>query len=186
MTSDTALVLYASTHGHTGRIAARVGDVLRDTGRDVRVVDVQKSARVDPADFDLVVVGASVHMGHHQADVVTWLRANRAALAAVPVALFSVSLTAADDGDEARAATREYTDELLEQTGLDPLRTVAFGGALQYREYNLPTRVLLRLIARRKGLATDASVDADYTDWDAVEAFARELPALLPAAVHAG
>jgi menaquinone-dependent protoporphyrinogen IX oxidase len=38
--------------------------------------------------------------------------------------------------------------------------------------------VLIRLVARHKGLPTDASIDADLTDWDAVAEFAAELPAL--------
>lgn len=183
--SANCLVLYASTHGHTGRIAMRIGDVLRSAGNDVRVVDVKKTAGLDPASFDLVVVGASVHAGHHQPEMVDWLRRHSPTLSALPVALFSVSLTAADDSDEARAATRDYLDELMEDANLFPARAVSFAGALQYREYNLPTRVLLRLIAQRKGLATDASVDADYTDWDAVEQFASELPALAERSVNA-
>jgi menaquinone-dependent protoporphyrinogen oxidase len=178
MTATSCLVLYASTHGHTERIAVRVGEVLRAEGIDVRVVDVHKRAGLDVGAFDLVVVGASVHAGHHQPEIVDWLTRHAPTLSAVPVALFSVSLTAADDSDEAREATRGYVDELLERTGVWPREIATIAGALQYREYNLPTRVLIRLIARHKGLPTDPSVDVDYTDWGAVEDFARRAAAL--------
>jgi len=185
MNARACLVLYASTHGHTGRIAVRIGEELRTQQLDVRIVDVKKSAGLDPTQFDLVVIGASVHAGHHQTEMIDWLRRHAVGLAATPVALFSVSLTAADDSEEARAATREYVDELLEETNLCPQRVQTFAGALQYREYNLATRVLVRLVARHKGLSTDSAIDSDYTDWDAVGAFAHEAAGLLtPAAAR--
>ena len=68
----SALVIYASSHGHTGRIATRIGEVLHEHDVVARVVDVHKSAGLDLAQFDLVVVGASVHAGHHQKEMVDW------------------------------------------------------------------------------------------------------------------
>jgi menaquinone-dependent protoporphyrinogen oxidase len=175
---SNVLVLYASTHGHTERIAMRIGETLRADAHEVRVVNVEKTARVDAATFDVIVVGASVHAGHHQPEMSRWLREHAATLSAVPVAFFSVSLTAADDSDEARQATESYIDEFLEDTGLRPSLAVPIAGALQYREYNLPTRVLIRLIAKHKGLDTDTSIDTVYSDWDAVDRFAHGAGAL--------
>jgi menaquinone-dependent protoporphyrinogen oxidase len=68
------LVLYATIEGHTARIAERVAGALRS--------------------HEAVVVGASMHYGHHPADLGALLRKNRAALAAWPSAFFSVSLSA--------------------------------------------------------------------------------------------
>ncbi len=44
---------------------------------------------------------------------------------------FSVCLTAADDTEEARAATRGYLDGFVEQTGWTPGRSATFAGAVQ-------------------------------------------------------
>ena len=63
-----------------------------------------------------------------------------------PSAFFSVCLTAADDSEESRTATREYLDEFVERTGWTPHRSTTFAGALQYREYDFPTRLLMRLL----------------------------------------
>jgi menaquinone-dependent protoporphyrinogen IX oxidase len=47
------------------------------------------------------------------------------------------------------------------------------------------TRLIVRLIAHQKDLPTDVHVDVDFTDWDAVDAFAHEVAAMLaPAAVQ--
>jgi menaquinone-dependent protoporphyrinogen oxidase len=68
-------------------------------------------------------------------------------------------------------------DDVLDETGWIPTMSESFAGALQFKEYNLPTRVLMRLIARRiehqNGAPIDVHEDTDYTDWAAVERFAE-------------
>ncbi|MCW2985636.1 MAG: protoporphyrinogen oxidase [Conexibacter sp.] len=177
MTAAHVLVLYASTHGHTGKIADRIATVMRGEGLEVR--DRQLGAateHLDLAAFDGVVVGASVHMGHHQHELVDWIAEHRESLGARPSAFFSVSLTAADDTDEARATTSALIADVADSTGWVPALTESFAGALQFREYGLPTRVIMRLMARRiehqTGTAIDVHEDTDYTDWAAVDRFA--------------
>ena len=96
------LVLYASTHGHTGRIAARIAEAI-GSAAELREID----SAPDPASYDAVVVGASVHAGHHQKAVLKWVRAHADALNQMPSAFFSVCLAAADDTDEARASSQQ-------------------------------------------------------------------------------
>jgi menaquinone-dependent protoporphyrinogen oxidase len=169
------LVVYASTHGHTAKIAARIARTLEGDGAAVAVHPVSDAP--DPHGFGAVVLGASIHAGHHQKELIAWAERHRGALARVPSAFFSVCLTAADDTEESRTATRAYEDEVVERTGWTPGRITTFAGALQYREYDFPTRLLMRLLMRRGGHPTDASRDYDYTDWDAVDAFARAVAA---------
>jgi menaquinone-dependent protoporphyrinogen oxidase len=180
--SQRVLVLYASTHGHTGKIADRIADVLRAQGVRARVRHLsERTPRLDLSEFDAFVVGASVHQGHHQPDMVEWITKHHTVLSLHPSAFFSVSLTAADDTDEARETVRSMIDDVLDETGWIPTTTESFAGALQFKEYNLPTRVLMRLIARRIEHQTDTNIDVhedtDYTDWDAVERFARDFAA---------
>ena len=68
---------------------------------------------------------------------------------------------------------------LLDKTGWIPRKTATFAGALQYREYDFATRLLVRLLMRKEGHPTDVSHDYDYTDWGAVDRFAHECSALL-------
>ena len=173
------LVLYASTHGHTAKIAARIAATLEDDGA---TVDLQQLSEPEPvlSDYDAVIVGASIHAGHHQRALLKWAEQHHAALALTPSAFFSVCLTAADDDDdESRAATRGYLDDFVERTGWTPSRSTTFAGALQYREYDVATRALMRLLMRRMHHPTDTSQDYDYTDWDDVERWAHELAATL-------
>lgn len=173
------LIAYASTHGHTARVAARVAEVARDADLIVDLADLGHGGEPDPWAYDVVVVGASVHAGHHQREVARWLRRRATRLNAMPSALFSVSLNAAEDSDEGREAARGYVDDLLDDTGWQPRRVARVAGAVQYLEYDPVTRLLIRLMMARGGHPTDTSHDHEYTDWEAVDAFARECAALV-------
>ena len=169
------LVLYASTHGHTKRIAERVGHVLRDADHTVTVRDVAQSPGLEASHYDMVVVGASIHNGHYQAQIVDWARGHAEALGSRPSAFFSVCLAVADDTDESRTAAAGYLASFEEETGWTPRQRTTFAGAIQYREYDFWTRLVIRTMMRQGHHPTDTSRDFDYTDWDAVDAWARDL-----------
>lgn len=176
------LIIYGSTHGHTEKIAARVAQALRDDGAVPVVLEAVAASVVDPSDYDAVIVGASIHMSHHQREVVDWAKHHAITLSDMPSAFFSVCLSAADDTDESREATRKYVDDFMDETGWMPRETATFAGALQYLEYNFATRLLIRLMMKRTGRPTDTSQDYDYTDWDAVEQFGHDCAAMLAVA----
>jgi menaquinone-dependent protoporphyrinogen oxidase len=181
--TETVLLLFASTHGHTEKLARRLAGRIHESGASVHVVDVAEAEALDPSAYAVVVVGGSIHVDAHQPALRAWLRRFGGALDPTRTAVFSVSLTAADDSDEAQDTTAGYVAELAADAGMTPALSGSFAGALQYREYPLTTRVLMRLIARHRGLPTDTSVDVDYTDWDAVDAFGDAIAALIPRAV---
>ncbi len=172
------LVVGASTHGHTAKIARRIADGLRAEGIRVALHDVTSADLVDLAAYDAVVAGGSVHAGRHQAELTAWARRNALALNAMPSAFFSVCLAAADDSDESRRAAQDYLDDFEERTGWTPRRRATFAGALQYREYEFMTRLAVRLMMAYGHHPTDTRQDFDYTDWAAVDAFARICAAL--------
>ena len=148
------LVLYASTHGHTAKVAARIADRLRAEGVDeVDVRDVAADAgTLDPGAYDAVVAGGSLHVGHHQGGLLDWVKPHRAALADRPSAF--------PDGVDTGPLGRH-------RRGAAVPRVQRF------------TRTLVRLMMRRGGHPTDTSQDYDYTDRDAVERFGREFAALV-------
>lgn len=168
----TALIVYASTHGQTAKIAARLGEALRAQGVDARVAEVGEAAALDPAGYDLAIAGGSVHGGHHQRAIASWAKRHHAALAAMPSAFFSVCLTAAEDTEESRAATAGYLEDFARETGWTPTHATTFAGALLYREYDFVTRLVMRLLMAHGHHPTDTSRDYEYTDWDAVDRFA--------------
>ena len=176
------LLTYATTHGHTAKIAGAIADAMREAGAEVVVRDVTAVSDEDVAGADAFVVGGPLYRTHHPRELVDWIKAHRSQLAERPSALFSVSLTASEDSDEARSATQKCIDDLIDETGWTPDRTTTIAGALQYTQYDFFTRTLMRLIMRREGHPADPHKDHEYTDWDAVARFGRELTESLGAA----
>ena len=168
------LIVYASDHGHTAKIASRIAETLRAGGVAADLRGFGAGAELSPPDYDAVVVGASIHAGHHQRDIVDWTKHHAATLNGMPSAFFSVSLAAADETEESARETRKYIDDFLDETGWTPRRAVPVAGALEYREYDFTMRLVMRLLMARGGRPTDVSQDYDYTDWAAVDRFAHE------------
>ncbi|TYL38423.1 protoporphyrinogen oxidase [Natronococcus pandeyae] len=176
------LLCYGTSEGQTSTIAEHMGDVIEDEGHDVTLVHLKHPPDdLDPGSYDGIVVGASIHAGSHQRYVTKFVREHRAALNRCPSAFFSVSLTAAHDESDARAPAAELLETFLDETGWDPDGTLVVAGALKYREYGLLKRFVMRRIAGKVVGDTDTSRDYEYTDWEEVEAFAREFTTLLRA-----
>src|SRR3954453_6176921 len=111
------LVTYASKHGHTGKIAARIARAAAEAGASVELRDVEGAAHVDLADYDAVVVGSSIHAGKHSREIIDWAREHHAALNALPSAFFTVCLSGAGDTAERRSATTRCSGEFLQAAG---------------------------------------------------------------------
>ena len=166
------LILYATTEGHTARIVERIAQRLRDKGHTVETHRADEiPAGVDPAAYDGVMLGASIHYGHHPGYLRALVRRQHAALRSRPTAFFSVSLSASGSGARTETAQR-YLETFLRQADWHPPQTATFAGALQYSKYGTFKKLLMRLIAHMVGNDTDTTRDYEYTDWDAVERFA--------------
>ena len=157
------LVLFASSYGQTREIAWTLERHLRRRGHAVDLVDVRQAAP-DPDEYDLVVIGSPVELGRHARPIRRYVRLHGEALAQVPSAFFSVSMSAADGGRD------PSIDGLAAGTGWRPGRVVSFAGALPYTRYN----PLLRFSAKA-GHTTDTTRDHEFTDWAAVRDFADVL-----------
>jgi menaquinone-dependent protoporphyrinogen oxidase len=175
----TVLVLYATMEGQTRRIAERIAAELRGSGHAVDVAAASADAPLpDVGTFDAVIVGASVHYGHHPACFGRALKKQRDALSSRPSAFFSVSLSAGGPGANHAAAWR-YVRKFVRGIGWHPAQEAAFGGALRYSVYRGWKRWLVRLFVRVAGGDTDTSRDYEYTDWRAVAEFAHAFAAAL-------
>ena len=169
------LVAFHSVDGQTAKIAQRIAETMRAEGADVEVRDVDDAP--PPGEFDLAVVGDSIRM-HHSRALRHYVERHVEALNAMPAALFQVSMTSATDDAEHEALARKKVSELLDDAGFDPDAVGMFAGALQYTKYGWITRRVMKSISAKEGRATDTTQDFEYTDWDAVDEFARAVLAL--------
>jgi menaquinone-dependent protoporphyrinogen oxidase len=173
------LILYGTGEGQTAKIAARIAAAIGERGHETTVIDVRERPDSFALDeHDAVVVGASIHVGEHQSAVREFVAANRDALSAVPTAFYQVSLSSANE--EKRAEAAGYVESFIAETGWHPDRIGQFGGALRFSEYGFLKRLMMKRIA--EDLLTDerdSSGDVEFTDWDAVDAFAADVAAFV-------
>jgi menaquinone-dependent protoporphyrinogen oxidase len=174
------LIVYGTTDGQTRRIADRVGEVLAALGEEVRLVDsAAPPADAAPGDFDAALVLGSVRMGKHQKALAEFVRKFRLELDAIPNAFISVSLSAARAKPSAQREVAKTFQHFIARTGWRPNARLAVAGALPYSRYPLRIRLLMKFISWMTGGDTDTSRDYEYTDWEAVEGFARRFASAL-------
>lgn len=98
-------------------------------------------------------------------------------LDAVPTAFFSVNIVARK-AEKSRPETNPYVRKFLARTSWRPTCLAVFAGRLDYPHYRFFDRQMIRFIMWITKGPTDPSTVIEYTDWRAVDAFAREICAI--------
>ena len=171
------LILYHSKYGQTHKIADWIAAILRAEGHRVDVINIENigdSFSLEP--FDNVVIGGPLYAAKHSKLLISFVIKNKVKLAKKLTAFYSVSLSAAGDKSQKADAIR-CMDEFLNQANWSPTFKQTFAGSLQYRDYSLFTRWLMKWIVSRAHGDTDTSRNYEYTDWKAVTEFAQWLTA---------
>lgn len=187
-------VVYASRHGATAGIAQRIAEVLRSEGVDVALADA--ADRPDAGGFDAYVIGSGVQIGSWLKEGTEYLERNRETLASRPVWLFSSGPLPGS------SKMTEDTDRLTQALGPEDgpgsggrKKIVALSAAIRPREHRVfygaydpndaPKSMverLVRLMPASKGVLPTG----DFREWDAIQAWAREIAAELTAKVPVG
>ncbi|HEX6275355.1 MAG TPA: flavodoxin domain-containing protein [Polyangiaceae bacterium] len=175
------LVAYATKEGQSGKIARYLAQALRDKGHVAELFDADhERVPADLAHFRAAVVCAPIHASGYPRSIVRFVREHRAFLEGVPSAFLSVGLAVLSRVHDGRAQTLAVVEKFVAKTGWRPRRVELAAGALPYSKYNFLVRFVMRRISEKEGGDTDTSRDYEYTDWNALDRFARDLSAALP------
>jgi len=185
MSLPRVLVLYATTDGHTRKVALALAEPLRSAGLDVDVVNARDTLNPSPEDYAGVIVAASVHAGGYSRAVRRWVKSHANALQGRPTAFVSVCLAVLEKSEKANADLQAILQRFFTETGWTPPVTKIVAGALLYTRYNWFIRLMMRRIVARAHGDTDTSRDYEYTDWSDVRAFGQEfarrvVPSVVP------
>lgn len=172
---SSVLIGYTTGEGQTGLIAETLARHLRDAALAVDLFDLSEKRDIQLEGYDACILGGSIHVGRHQKALRRFVLARRDVLNAKHAAFFSVS------GSASRAdgvpAAQELANRFLAETGFKPNRMTVFAGAIKFTQYNWLVRWMMKQIVGRAGGNTDTSRDHEYTDWEAVEQFAKQFAA---------
>lgn len=168
------LLIYASRYGQTQMIASRIADVVEQEGGRAHLWNVDAvPATLDLGAFDVVVLAGAVMWSRHARRLRRFIRRKLAVLSSIRSILVSVSNAACSA--EGRPVAEDYAHRLFRETGWQPDSFVLFGGSVTFTKYGFLTRLVMTRVERQNGRGTDRTRDYDYTDWEAVDAFARSL-----------
>lgn len=132
-------VIFTSKHGST----AKVADMLKThfSEKAIDVIDLKNNTNINVADYDIVVLGASIHAGNIQNRMKHFIKSNINTLLKKEIALF---LCCMDD----EKAELQFDNAYPEQ-----LRTMAFhktiaGGEFIFEKMNFIERFMVKRIAK--------------------------------------
>ena len=175
---SSILLAYSTTDGHTGRICERLRQVIEQHGHSVKIVLLAQADALDLTAFDAIVIGASIRYGKHQPEVAQFIARHQALLESMANAFFTVNIVARKP-EKNRPETNPYLIKFLRQISWKPKRLEVFAGKLDYPRYRFLDRLIIRFIMLITDGPTDPKTVIEFTDWQQVEAFGRELAAMV-------
>jgi menaquinone-dependent protoporphyrinogen oxidase len=175
MRSPRTLIVYGTNYGQTARVAGRIRNVLTERGH---VVTVRRGdelpADVRVADYDTVLLGASMIRHGYQKYVAGFAKRHAVELNAMSSAFFAVSGSAGSSNPAERAEARRLAEQFCVAAGWRPALIESIAGAIAYTRYSVVLRWVMKRISAKEGRSTDTTRDHEYTDWLQVDRFARQ------------
>lgn len=171
------LLAFSTVDGQTRKISERLRARLEAGGDEVTMAEVADAARLDCTAFDRIVLGASIRYGRHSPAVYDFINTHLASLERVPNAFFSVNLVARKPGKDTPEGN-PYLRAFRKRTPWQPGITAVFAGKIDYPKYGPLDRLVIRLIMWITHGPTDPQASVEFTNWEAVDAFADRVSRL--------
>jgi menaquinone-dependent protoporphyrinogen oxidase len=168
------LIAYGTAKGQTRKIAEFLAQRFREQAHGVELCELSlRQSEPEPEHFDAIIVASPMLMGGYMRPVVRFAQHCRAELEAKPSAFVSVSMSAASDNqEEAQAELGKRVALFAKKTGWTPAKVEHVAGALAYTTYDFFTRWVMKRIAHSEGRDLPTTRDYEFTDWQALAAFA--------------
>ncbi len=170
------LIICSTTDGHTAEICRKIENILKDSNESTEIRSAA-NLDIDLTRYSKIVIGASIRYGYHNKALCRFIETNSAALNQKPSAFFSVNLVARKDNKNT-PQTNPYCRKFLKRTTWKPDLTAVFAGKLNYPVYGPIDKTMIRLIMWMTKDPTDPDAVVEFTNWDHVNAFARQITEL--------
>lgn len=170
------LIAYSSTDGHTISICKRLAEIIEIQSHSVNILPISALQKSNLADWDKVVIGASIRYGKHQTELYRFIQTNKVILENKHSTFFTVNVVARKSNKNC-PETNPYMRKFLEISHWRPSLLGVFAGKVDYQQYNWFNRQMIRLIMWKTNGPTDLHSVTDFTDWQRVEQFGHEIAA---------
>ena len=135
------LILYETLHGSSATCAKLLGERIDYKVDIVRLAD---NENIDTSQFDIVIIGGSIHMGVIHTRVKNFVQKNIDLLLKKPHGLFLVCM---ENGEVAKS---QFENAFPENLRISSLTNGLFGGELLFKKMNLFQRGFTKKVTKVK------------------------------------
>ena len=169
----STLIIYSTTDGQTKNICSRIGEFLSND-IPAKIISLNDATKNDIEKYDRVIIGASIRYGKHRKELFEFIETNLDELTKKENAFFSVNVVARKS-EKNTPETNPYMQKFLLKTSWVPQRLAVFAGKIDYPKYNFFDKQMIRFIMWVTKGPTNIKNTYEFTDWNKVDSFAKEL-----------
>ena len=166
-------IIYSSTDGQTKKICEVIKEYLINK-HEHKLVPIENISDVNLKNYDFIIVGASIRYGKHSSKILDFVKKNSQLFKTKRNAFFSVNVVARKQGKDT-PDTNPYVRKFLIKTKWKPDKLGVFAGKVDYPKYNFFNKQIIRFIMFITKGPTDTNKTYEFTNWDNVKNFAREI-----------
>lgn len=163
------LIIYSTTNGHCLKVSDFIKQYLN---ANVDVISIKET--IPNLNFyDGIIIGASIRYGKHNSLVKKYINSHYKEIQSKPNAFFSISLIARKE-ERRTIECNPYVKKFLSSIKWKPQKLSIIGGVLNYPEYSILDKYMIKFIMNITHGPTDLSSVIEYTNWNDVKKFALD------------
>ena len=170
------LIIYSSTDGQTKKICETIKENL-PSGDKFKLISLDEALYFNLEKCEKIIIGASIRYGRHNKKVLDFIIKNKNILDLKKTAFFSVNVVARKE-EKSTPETNPYVLNFLKKTNWKPDKLSVFAGKVDYPNYNFFNKIVIRFIMMITKGPTDINNSYEFTNWENVRKFAKELEKL--------
>ena len=168
-----SLLIYSSTDGQTKKIC----EVIKNNSTNKQFIEIfslEDAFKLDINNYEQIILGASIRYGSYKSNLFKFIKNNIEILDTKRNAFFSVNVVARKN-EKSTPSTNPYIKKFLKKTYWRPKKIEVFAGKVDYPNYNFFNKLVIRFIMYITKGPTDISQSYEFTDWEKVKKFSKEL-----------
>ncbi|MFL2714819.1 MAG: menaquinone-dependent protoporphyrinogen IX dehydrogenase [Gammaproteobacteria bacterium] len=165
-----SLITYSTVDGQTKIISEKIAAFASHSETDVLPI----SDQINLDNYETIIIGASIRYGKYRKEVYSFIEDNIQTLKMKENAFFSVNVVARKP-EKSTPDTNPYLKKFLSNIKWVPKNLGVFAGKIEYPKYKFIDKYAIKFIMWITKGPTDTSKTYEFTNWKAVEDFARDL-----------
>ena len=168
-----SIIIYSSTDGQTKKICEAIRENFNNK-ESVEILPIEDAFNLNIKNYDQIILGASIRYGNYKTNLFKFIKNNIEILDKKKNAFFSVNVVARKS-EKNTPGTNPYIKKFLKKTNWRPKKIGVFAGKVDYPNYNFFNKLVIRFIMYITKGPTDISQSYEFTDWEKVQKFSKEL-----------